>query len=70
VLIIGTCALAGFAVVRANRVAGQPSRPSLPSPVIEEAQCLPGCRHTVSRTYDPGGDRQHRHPRPDGVGHV
>jgi hypothetical protein len=57
VLIIGTCGVAGYAVVGADRVAGQPSRPSLPSPVIEDAQCMLGCRHTVSRTYGPGGDK-------------
>ena len=32
VLIIGTCGVAGYAVAGADRVAGQPSRPSLPSP--------------------------------------
>jgi hypothetical protein len=57
VLIIGTCSVAGYAVVGADRVAGQPSRPSLPSPVIEDARCMLGCRHTVSRTYGPGGDK-------------
>jgi hypothetical protein len=54
VLIIGTCGVAGYAVVGADRVAGQPSHPSLPSPVIEDARCMLGCRHTVSRTYGPG----------------
>jgi hypothetical protein len=48
--------VAGYAVVGADRVAGQPSRPSLPSPVIGMARCMLGCRHTVSRTYGPGGD--------------
>ena len=38
VLIIGTCGVAGYAVVRAGRVAGQPSRPSLPG-------CLCGQHH-------------------------
>jgi hypothetical protein len=57
VLIIGTCGVAGYAVVGADRVAGQPSRPSLPSPVIEDARCMLGCRHTVSRPYGPGGDK-------------
>ena len=33
-LIIGTCGAAGYAVNGADRVAGQPSRPRLPSPVI------------------------------------
>ena len=51
----------------ADRVAGQPSRSSLPSPVVEDARCMLGCRHTVYRTYGPGGAKQHRHPRPDGV---
>jgi hypothetical protein len=54
VLIISTCGVAGYAVVGAGRAAGQPSRPSLPSPVIEDARCMLGCRHTVSRTYGPG----------------
>ena len=56
-LIIGTCGVAGYAVAGADRVAGQSSRPSLPSPVIGIAQCMLGCRHTVSRTYGPGGDK-------------
>ncbi len=34
VLIIGTCGAAGSAVVGADRAAGQPGRPSLPSAVI------------------------------------
>ena len=41
----------------ADRVASQPSRPSLPSPVIKHARCMLGCRHTVPRTYGPGGDK-------------
>jgi hypothetical protein len=57
VLIIGTCGEAGHAAVRADCVAGQPSRPSLPSPVIGTARCILGCRHTVSKTYGPGGDK-------------
>ena len=56
-LIIGTCGVAGYAVAGADRVVGQPGRPSLPSPVIEDAQCMLGFRHTVSRTYGPGGDK-------------
>jgi hypothetical protein len=52
-LIIGTCGLAGYDPVGADRVAGQPSRPNLPSPVIKDDRCMLGCRHTVSRTYGP-----------------
>jgi len=44
-------------VVGADRAAGQPSRPSLPSPVTEDARYMLSCRHTVSRTYSPGGDK-------------
>jgi hypothetical protein len=53
VLIIGICGVAGYAPVGADRVAGQPSRPNLPSPVIKGDRCTLGCRHTVSRTYGP-----------------
>ena len=44
-------------MIGTDRVAGQPSRPSLPSPVIGMARCMLGCRHTVSRTNGPGGDK-------------
>jgi hypothetical protein len=57
VLIIGTCGEAGYAVIGAERVAGQPSRPSLPSPVIGMARCMQGCRYTVSATNGPGGGK-------------
>jgi hypothetical protein len=53
VLIIGICGVAGYAPVGADRVAGQPNRPNLPSPVIKGDRCTLGCRHTVSRTYGP-----------------
>ena len=56
-LITGTRGVAGYAVAGADRVAGQPSRSSLPSPVVEDARCMLGCRHTVDRTYGPGGDK-------------
>ena len=56
-LIIGTCGVAGYAMAGADCVAGQPSRPSLPSPVSGMARCMLGCRNTVSRTYGPGGDK-------------
>jgi hypothetical protein len=57
VLIIGTCGVAGYAVIGADRVAGQPSRPSLLSPVIGMARCMLGCRHTVSKIYGPAATK-------------
>jgi hypothetical protein len=66
VLIIGTCGAAGYAVIGADRVAGQPSRPSLPSPVIGMARCMLDRRHTVSKTYGPAATKQHWHLRLDG----
>jgi len=45
----------GHAVAGADRVIGQPGRPGLPPPVIQDARCLLGSRRTVSRTYGPGG---------------
>src|SRR5262245_39887380 len=39
-LITGTCGGARYAVVGADRAAGQPSRPSLPSPVTEDARYM------------------------------
>ena len=44
-------------MIGADRVAGQPSRLSLPSPVIGIAQCMLGCRHTVSKTYGPAATK-------------
>src|SRR5438270_5232838 len=46
-LIIGPYGAAGYAVAGADRVAGQPSNLSLPSPVIKHARCMLGCRHSV-----------------------
>jgi hypothetical protein len=57
VLVIGTCGATGSAVVGADRVAGPASRPGLPSAVIQDARSLLGRRHTVSRTYGPGGEK-------------
>jgi xanthine dehydrogenase accessory factor len=57
VLIIGTRGVAECAVVGADRVVGQPDRPSLPSPVIQDARHMLGCHRTASRTYRPGGEK-------------
>jgi xanthine dehydrogenase accessory factor len=57
VLIIGTCGAAGYAVVGADHAVRQPGRPSMPSPVIQDARSMLGSRHTVSRTYRPSGGK-------------
>jgi hypothetical protein len=54
-LIIGTCGVAGYATIGADRVAGPPSRPSQPSPVIGMARYMLGCCHTVSQNLRSGG---------------
>ena len=63
VLIIATRGTTGYAVVGADRVIGQPDRPGLPPPVIEDARSMLGRRHTVSRTYRPTGEEDGKNIR-------
>src|SRR2546430_16851563 len=56
-LIIGTCSVAGHAVIGADRVTRQPNPPSPPAPVVRIAQCMLGCRPTGSTTYGPAATK-------------
>ena len=67
-LIIGICGVAGYAPVGADPVAGQPSRPNLPSPVIKGDRCTLGCRHTVSEPTAPNAALEPGRPGLAGAG--
>ena len=56
VLVIGICGRAGYAVVGADRVTGQPGCSGLPPAVIQDARSMLGSRQTACRTYSPGGN--------------
>jgi xanthine/CO dehydrogenase XdhC/CoxF family maturation factor len=55
VLALGTCGVAGHAVIGAECVAGRLSWPELPAQVIDDARSMLGSRRTVRRAYCLGG---------------
>ncbi|MBV9093640.1 MAG: SRPBCC domain-containing protein [Streptosporangiaceae bacterium] len=53
VMVIGIHSLSGYAVISADRITADPSRPRLPPPVARDARAMLGSRRTVRRTYHP-----------------